>query len=340
MPSLESLISDASKQFKNQTTAAKNDIRNSVKSATKSATNDVKGIGPATLRNATSAATSIAKGGISAVRDSISGAASQIMRGDISGALGTLTAGPGKVLESLSQGFGLMNGSTLLGGGSQGGPQPGNSLAGALARSDPLLSYSWYCVLPDIAPLGGGPVTLPWYYVEEATPPFRNIGVRSVFFESRQKHFADSYTIDSLRLALYSDSTAKSLAYFQAWQGAVIAPTTASTASTSGGGYGRAKDYKKTIQIFLLDVNKAQVVKIEYVECWPTNLDALTLDSGSSTRLLNQIQFSVGDVFMTLYNIPPSVGNALLKRTAVAMRDIPIPQSLQSLPIPKLPSYS
>lgn len=339
MPSLQSLLSDASRQIKNQVTSVKTDTKSAASSAIKSAQNDVRGIGPAIVRNAGAAVTGASRGAISAARGAISDAASQIMRGDISGALGSLTSGPGRVMESLSGSFGLLNGSSLLNGGNS-GPAPGNSLAGALARSDPLLSFNWYCVLPDIAPLGGGPVTLPWYYVEEATPPFRNIGTRSLFFESRQKHFPDSYTIDALRLTMYSDSTAKSLAYWHAWQGAIIAPTTSATAPKKGGGYGRPKDFKKSIFIYLLDVNKSQVVKIEYVECWPTNLEALTLDSASSTRLLNHVQFSVGDVFMTLYNVPDTVGNALLKRTAAAMREFPIEQTIASIPLPTLPSWS
>jgi T4-like virus tail tube protein gp19. len=231
------------------------------------------------------------------------------------------------------------------------GMSPGNDLAGIQARSDPLLSYCWYAQLPTITPtpagsapinqnsgsilggiaaaastvvsslassLGGSvfasssAVSLPWYYVEEAQLPFRNFSSKPIFREGRDRHYVDKYMVDNLTLHFYLDSSNTALQYLQAWQNAMISPFAANSAATSGGGFGRPSQYKQPIYIYILDVTKSQMAIIEYTECWPTNLSALAMDSGASNRLVGQVSFSVGDVFVNIVGVAQSLVNGVM----------------------------
>ena len=234
---------------------------------------------------------------------------------------------------------------------------PGNDLAGAQARNDPLMSFCWYAQMPTINPtptssnsinqnnpstsiassltnavsslassavnslsstIGGSlfssasAKSLPWYYVEEATLPFRNFATKSIFREGRHRHYADTYSVDNLTLHFYLDSSNTALTYLQAWQNAIIAPFSANGSATSGGGFGRPAQYKQPIYIYILDVTKAQMAIVEYTECWPTNLNALTMDSGNSTRIIGSVPFSVGDVFINIVGVAQSLVNGIL----------------------------
>lgn len=210
---------------------------------------------------------------------------------------------------------------------------PTSALQGAQARSDPVLSFCWYAQMPMVTPnqtqnpgllgaLGGalqsaansvassvlgpaagssltGAAQLPWYYVEEATLPFRVFEQRSIFREGRSRHYPDKYSVDGLRLGIYSDSSNVALNYLMTWQNAVLKPFTVQQANKGAGGWGRPSEYKLPIQIYLLDVTYQQIVSVEYTECWPTTIDAYSMDSGTSNRIRNEVTFSVGDVFVT-----------------------------------------
>jgi hypothetical protein len=158
----------------------------------------------------------------------------------------------------------------------------------------------------------GSATSLPWNYVEEAQLPFRNFSSKPIFREGRDRHYVDKYAVDNLTLHFYMDSSNTVLQYLQAWQNAMISPFAANSAATSGGGFGRPSQYKQPIYIYLLDVTKSQMAIIEYTECWPTNLSSLQLDSGASNRLIAQVPFSVGDVFINIVGVAQSLVNGVL----------------------------
>lgn len=327
---LNTIIQNAKSQIKSDQASVPNNARNSAAGALSTVTRDSSGVVTGAIQSTLGTATKGVNNAVNTGLKSVTGAAQSALTGDFNGALTKLTNGPGDVLSSLSSSFGLSKGASLKGpslpfglntggggitpaGFTTGGDlasssspsdvNPGNSLAGAMARSDPMLSFCWYAILPDMAPQGGSPKTLPWYYVEEATPPFRTFDQRSIFREGRQRHYPSTYSVDSLRLAIYMDSSNVALNYLQAWNGALLAPTTSQTAYRSGGAYGTPGQYKKTIKIYLLNVAKQQLAVLEYIECWPQTLDAYSLDSNTSSRIINHVTFSVGDVFVNIYDI-------------------------------------
>ncbi len=232
---------------------------------------------------------------------------------------------------------------------SNGGVDPTNPLGGANARPDPMQSFMWYCQLPVISPgtsqsvigatansvinglssaltsslnglgssLGGSVFTssssqLPWYYVEEASCPFRRYDVKTIFREGRDRKYPSKYSVDDLRLSIYADSQNNAFQYLQAWNNNILTPFSATSSTTSGGGWGRPSDYKKPIFIYLLDPTNNVLALLEYTECWPTSIDQYSLDSGTSTRIVNHVNFSVGDVFINLMGVSPDFSSNIL----------------------------
>lgn len=235
-----------------------------------------------------------------------------------------------------------------------GGTTPPNPLGGASARPDPLQSFLWYCQMPVVMPgtsqstigatansvinslvntavnsvsptlgsvMGGGVFTgtsaqLPWYYVEEASCPFRRYDVKTIFREGRDRKYPSKYSVDDLRLSIYADSQNNAFQYIQAWNNNIITPFSATTSTTAGGGWGRPSDYKKTIFIYILDPTTNVLAILEYTECWPTSVDQYSLDSGTSTRIVNHVNFSVGDVFVNLLGVSSSFVAGIVANTA------------------------
>jgi len=289
------------------------DVRNNAVTQFRSTTNQIRNI-PASILDASAAKLQGAVGnavqtGLSDVR----GAVVQALSGDFSGALTTIAQGPQDVLGMIEASFGSNTSGTpnpFLANGA-----PVNTLQGALGRSDPLMSFQWYCDLPTVTPIGGAPANLSWEYVEEATPNFRVFEVQSMHFQGRNRNIVGKYSVDPLRLNFYADVSNTALLYLQAWNGAVLRPFDESQASSMGGGFGRPSDYMKPINLYLFDPTKALVFNLSYTECWPTSTEGLHLDSGSSTRLTFNVSFSVGDVFIQALKINNNLSGQFLLNT-------------------------
>lgn len=178
-----------------------------------------------------------------------------------------------------------------------GGASPGNALAGIMARPDPMMNYLWYAEMPPLL-VDGQTYSLPWYYVEEATTPFRQFEPRQVYREGRYKSFAGKYSLDSMSLGVYLDLEGRALHYFRAWHDLIVKPFVPEQQPLNAGGYRMPASYHQTIQIYLLDLLKQTIIQLVYTECWPSNIDSLGLQSGSSERLIHRVTINVGDVFI------------------------------------------
>lgn len=254
----------------------------------------------------------------------------------------------GGVLGSNSPGSAIEPGYSFT-SSSSGGVTPGDALNGALARPDPMLTYLWYVQLPVVgAPAGGtgggvnsasnslnslvssilgtpqlkggmgGAQTsnsnnqLPWYYVEEADCPFRNFQLNSVFRDGRKRHYPGQYTVSNLKLGFYMDVDNNSANYINAWMNTILQPYTAATLNTAGN-FGRATGYKYPVYVYLIDSTKDTLITLEYTECFPVNPSNWTLTSKSGTdRLITTVDFSVGDVFVNMAQIPSSLTSLLV----------------------------
>lgn len=316
-------------------------------------------------------------GGVSAIRN----AGAQLMQGNLSGAAQGLINSPLNIINGVEnsiggvsgpigslingtvssalQSLGIQSGTNLTGPGfsasGNGGVSEGNSLGGALARNDPLMNFNWYCVLPQLTGTVYGSVGLPWFYVEEATIPFRVYQQRSVYRAGRTKQYASRYSVENMHLGLYLDSSSQTWNYLKAWNAAIVQPFARAQADVQGGVFNTASVYKKDIYIFLLDATKTVVIQILMSECWPQSMETFNLGSNSSERLLARVTFNVGDVFMDMnpaqsntfaQGIIPdfsTVGTSipLSDTTPVATARPVAPQDIQAgVPIPPLPGVA
>jgi hypothetical protein len=319
MSLLNDILGQAKKQIKNNTQSVPKNVRTSTVNSNNTAKRDVsqavnRSI-DSTLGSTTRGINKTVTGGLK----NLNGALYDILRGDVSGGVNKIISTPDQVMGNLGKVFGpITSGSILRSPGFFGGLDgpninlgspltEGNALAGALARSDPQMSFNWYAVMPVILPLNGAAEGLPWYYVEEATTPFRNFDTRAIFRAGRNKHYVGTvYSVDSLRLSIYQDSTNRALRYLQAWNNAILQNTSSQNAEFNGGAWGRPSAYKKPILIYLMNSARNVIAELEYTECWPQTIDAYSLNSGSSDRVVNHVTFSVGDVYVNLYNVSNS----------------------------------
>lgn len=343
MPFLQDVVGQEVQQIKNIKTGVTNSVKSAGAQITNGVKNQVLGAANSVVNNGIKAVTGAAVNAVTAaITGNVSGIAAALNPTTIadqtfSGILGqsssTTTAEPGYFAASSSSG----------------GVNPGDALNGALARPDPMLTYLWYVQLPVVgAPAGssgtgvnsssnalgslvsnllgtsplagsmGGSQTsnsnnqLPWYYVEEANCPFRNFQLTSVFRDGRKRHYPGQYTVGNLRLSFYMDLDNNAANYINAWGNTILQPYTASSL-TSAGNFGRASGYKLPIYVYLLDPAKNTLITLEYTECFPTNPNDWQLTSQSGTdRLITQVNFSVGDVFVNMANVPSSLTSLLV----------------------------
>jgi hypothetical protein len=199
--------------------------------------------------------------------------------------------------------LGLSDGTTGLSAtSSNNGVNEGNSLAGALARSDPLLDFNWYCLMPQINGTPMGSVGLPWYYVIEAHVPFRTYQTRTIFRQGLDKKYISKYSVGDLELTMYMDTQHNAWDYLKAWNAAIIKPFTAQEALTKSGQFLPPALGKQTIYIYLMDNTKLTVHQILLTGCLPVSINPFSLASDSNGMVTAKVTFSVDDVWMDINN--------------------------------------
>lgn len=344
-----SFLTDAISQAENQINV---NTKGQIASVQSGITGTIAGLKNNAASSVSGAVNNVVKSSI----NTITGSVGDLLTGNISGAISTLANAPSNIANSALSGLNGIAAGTLQSPGnfsavsSNGNADPGNSLAGALARSDPLMSFCWYAQLPVISPgstqtvvgnatagviaslaqtlvngassvlssaMGGAVSTsqsaqLPWYYVEEANLPFRQYTSKAIFREGRDRNYPDKYSVNTLRLSLYMDSQNTAFKYIQAWNNAIITPFSAATSDTLAGGWGRPSDYKKPIYIYMLDVTKNVLAIVQYTECWPMTMEDFAMNSSTADRVLGHVTFSVGDVFINLMDVSSNVGTSVL----------------------------
>lgn len=361
--SVQNAVGQAVSQIQNSLSGTKNEVTNGVKDVVANAQNTIVNTASNVVANTVKAATGAAiSAATNLVTGNISGALSALSPSSIAS---SALSGVG---SSASSNMSLSSPGSFASFSSPGGVNPGDSLAGINARADPLMSFMWYAQLPVINPIGtsqpapgvstlssivntlgttitsalssalGGSVytsnsaQLPWYYVEEAQCSFRAFQTMSIFREGRHRHYPTSYDINPLTLHIYADTTNMSFQYLQAWQNAVLAPFSASTQAQTAGGFGRPSDYKKPIYISLLDPSNNTLLILEYVECWPADVAAFTLNSGASDRLVHQVTFNVGDLYINLMSVPPNLTQLIVNNPLSNALTGVINSGVQNLP--------
>lgn len=222
-----------------------------------------------------------------------SGVLSSIAQGDIGGAIKNIADIPGDSLSAFA---------------ASGGVTPGDALAGINAREDALQDWCWYCLPPPIdtansITLAGmsGQTSLPWYYVQKANLPWRNIQMDTTTRNGRATYYPQSYSLPDINLELFLDNSNKAMTWAKNWQGQVLANKNPSQPNNQGG-WGLPAKYKKTLQFVLLSTKRKQLMNIKYINCTPSDLSPFEVVSTASGALALSMTIKVEDVDVTLSN--------------------------------------
>lgn len=258
------------------------------------------------------------------------------MANDIVSAVQNTLAGAGFPTSKLSlQNTIVANASSLASGILKGVFGQGNSnsntltpgardvLGAARSRADPLMSFCWYCDLPVL--IDG--TQLGWQYVEECTLPFVDFEQQSYSRAGKKFHYAGAYSLGTLTLKCYEDINGSVTQYIQSWKNSILDDAT--------GLFRNPSDYKKTINVTVIDVAKQTVMFFKYLGCWPMRPDSFNMNSGASDRITPSIEFSVDDVLITFGRYPDSAKPSIVN--ALTTTGFQFPLGLGSLPI-QLPS--
>lgn len=264
-----------------------------------------------------SSLSNVIQGAKNSVKSSFNTSLGQLAQGNIGGALDGLLRAPEDAINGI---------------GARGAAAPGNSFAGMQNRQDALQNWCWYCLLPSISnanapsisgfsPLNGvlsPSVSLPWYYVQTSNLPQRVVTADSVNMNGHPVHFPESYSVPNLTLGLFMDSSNKAHQWLKAWQGQILGDADPTSAMNQGM-WGLPAQYKKTINIVLLDVKKKQMLNVRYINCWPSDPSALDLVSGAAEALVQNVTFMVEDIEVTVSNDKGFIDNLLDTAKGYAM---------------------
>ncbi len=157
-----------------------------------------------------------------------------------------------------------------------------NVLNAMQSRPDPLTSFNWQCSLPDIEG-----ERLGWEYVEEATLPFVDFDSTSNYRAGKMYHYPHHYSLGTLSLKLYEDTSGKTSNYVNRWKSLII--------DSSTGLYNTPSFFKKPITITIFDSRFTTVMFVTYIGCWIQRMDSFQL-GGESNRINPQVEYNVDDI--------------------------------------------
>ena len=222
-----------------------------------------------------------AKSGFTTGKGSLNASLNSLVSGDIQGALANLANTAGDTLNAFA---------------ATGAAPLGDGFGGINAREDALQNWCWYAMLPAF-----GRTTLPWYYVSAANMPYRTIQTEAIQRNGKAVHYPESYSVDNLSMVFFLDNSGKAYQYLKTWQGLVLGNIDPKKPGNQGK-WGLPSNYKKDIQLIVFSVAKKRMLNVKYINCWPTNLTALSLSSGQAEALSQEVNFLVEDVEVTVNN--------------------------------------
>lgn len=176
----------------------------------------------------------------------------------------------------------------------------GDSYAGINSRGDALQSWNWYAILPDIN-YEGRIVSLPWYYAQSSNIPSRSIQSNSHNVNGHPIHYPESYSVEQLQLGLFMDDSNKTQHWLKAWESTIVG-TENPKISGNQGMWGLPAEYKKEINIVVLNSTKEVALNFKYLNCWPATHANPELVSGSGEAMLNTVSFLVEDVHIDVFS--------------------------------------
>lgn len=156
-----------------------------------------------------------------------------------------------------------------------------------LALPDPQLAFKW---ISKPLPFGHKAE-----YVEAVDINHNNIAAsEGVYFGSRFVYFPGTHTIAAFTLTLYEDRLGTSQKWINDWKSRVK--------DMESGAYGLPSDYKRNIEVQLLDQKNLPVATYKMIDCWPTDTQPFSLNyTDGSGRITVAQTFSVDHSQVTFH---------------------------------------
>lgn len=234
------------------------------------------------------------------ISQAIAAAKSQVKQAGTQFALGNFAQGVNGLAD--------IPGSLIKNFRASGGVDYGDSFAGINARGDALQNWCWYAVLPEVTNRSAfsfgrlqPSIAIPWYYIQTANLPRRDISTDSTQTNGHQRYYPSAYAVPELQLGFFMDTKNKAQQYLTAWESQILGTDDPSD-TLNQGMWGLPAEYKKDINIMLLDTVKREMLNVKYVRCWPVGLDALDLTSDTAAALVQNVRFMVEDLHITVSN--------------------------------------
>lgn len=152
-------------------------------------------------------------------------------------------------------------------------------------RADPLLFFRWVVTgeVPFSQQFG-----IDHTWIESVELPFPNIQADGVFGGSTYSYFPQFHNVAAVTVNIYGDGEGKFLKWLMYWKSQVK--------NLSTGLYKLPYQYKRDLQVSLLNSKGSEIVKAKLLGIWPADTGNLSLDYNGSERVIVSQNFSVDDV--------------------------------------------
>lgn len=162
-----------------------------------------------------------------------------------------------------------------------------NRLQNLMMRDEPVLSYQWVGIIND--PNAGPAGQLPSEFIDGINTASIQVAPQVHTFNGMTKKTAGEFSVESITIKLYTDIRARTFNYADTWM--------RSTYRTDGF-YNLPSQYKRDVQIYILDATNQTVTDIAFLGCFPTSYEAYSLNSDASLLETN-LTLSVDECFFS-----------------------------------------
>lgn len=153
------------------------------------------------------------------------------------------------------------------------------------SRIEPARKYKWMLVILDRQ----RKITIPPEYIESVDFSYPDIPQEAVHIMATKRYFPDFSEQQQVSISFYEDTLFSTQIELARWRQLII---------HEDGTYGYPSEYKKDMQIHLLDPQDIRRAVVTCIGVFPSNASSLALDYTGSERIVITQQFSVDRLFI------------------------------------------
>lgn len=161
-----------------------------------------------------------------------------------------------------------------------------NYLEKLSSRQDPILAIDWIAVVIDNQLLNTN-YQMPWYYIDEIQIPTQALAPEKRRVNGLERNYVSYYESMTSTVKFYTDVSGKTFNYANQWM---------RSSFRTDNFFGLPGDYKKDIQIYILDASRQCVVDFRLKGCFPTTWNEYSLGQTGSETLVTSLSITVDEV--------------------------------------------